>query len=91
MKNLRLYEEYIITIYEVGYYILFKDDYLKFCKKNKSGISNDVFKFSKITGLNAKNDDRYILEVIEDNEIVTYYLEEKYFERKLTLEEIEEF
>jgi len=91
MKHIRLFEENNNTIYEVEDYILFKDEYIKFWKKNKSGISNNVFKFAKITGLNIKNDDRYILEVIEDNEIEKYYLEEKYFERKLTEEEILEY
>jgi len=90
MRHIRLFKENNEQNYEIGDYILFKDEYINFLK-HRSKPSNDVFKFAKITGLNIEHDDRYILEVIEDDKISKYYLEEKHFKRKLTKEEILEF
>ena len=77
--------------YNIDDYILFKNKYLNFWKYYNNIISSDVFKFAKIIGLNIKNDDRFILEVIENNKITKYYLDDKHFERKLTKDEIKEF
>ena len=48
MRHIRLFEENNEKNYEIGDHILFKDEFIKFWKNNRSKISNDVFKFAKI-------------------------------------------
>jgi len=92
MKYLKKFEKIPETkkeVYNIGDYIKFKNRILSEWKKYNHP---NIFKYAKIIGVNKKNDEsNLILEVINNNIIDTFYVFPKFFERKLTTKEIEEF
>jgi len=88
MKYIKTFEDNKNIDYNVDDYILIKKYYIDFWKSKWAIEKQDVFKFAKIIG---NYEIRYAIEVISNNTIKKFYLPDKYFERKLNEEEIEEF
>jgi len=93
MRYIKQFENNKDINYSIDDYILIKKYYIDFWKSNRSIEKQDVLKFAKIIGIKhiEKSNDKYILEVISNNNIKIFYLTDSCFTRKLTNEEIEEF
>jgi hypothetical protein len=90
MKYIKKFEkssENNIEKYEIGDYVLFKKNIIS---DWKSAARYTVFKHAKIIGINTKGRN-FILEVISDGTPDIFYVPPRFFERKLTIKEIEEF